>query len=43
VDYSDPGASYYEERHRERVLHNLSRRAKQFGYTLEPASMTGVS
>ena len=36
IDYSDPGASYYEERHRERVLHNLSRRAKQLGYILEP-------
>jgi transposase len=43
-DYSDPGASYYEERHRERVLHNLERRAKQLGYTLEPASAAeGVS
>lgn len=43
VDYSDPGASYYEERHRTRVLHNLSRRARQLGYTLEPASVEGVS
>ena len=43
VDYSDPGASYYEERHRERVLHNLQRRAKQFGYTLEPTPEAGVS
>jgi transposase len=43
VDYSDPGASYYEERHRERVLHTLERRAKQFGYVLEPATATGVS
>lgn len=43
VDYSDPGASYYEERHRERVLHNLSRRAKQLGYTLEPTPEPGVS
>ena len=41
VDYSDPGAAYYEERHRERVLHNLQRRAKQLGYTLEPASAAG--
>jgi transposase len=41
--YSDPGASYYEERHRERVLHNLARRAKQFGYTPEPAPVAGVS
>ena len=43
MDYSDPGASYYEERHRARVLHNLQRRAKQFGYTLEPTSEAGVS
>jgi transposase len=40
-DYSDPGASYYEERHRERVLHNLERRAKQLGYTLELAPTAG--
>lgn len=43
VDYSDPGASYYEERHRERVLRNLARRAKQFGYLLEPVPVQGVS
>ena len=43
MDYSDPGASYYEERHRSRVLHNLERRAKQLGYTLEPALEEGVS
>jgi transposase len=42
VDYSDPGASYYEERHRARVLHNLERRARQLGYILEPAP-EGVS
>jgi len=43
MDYSDPGASDYEARHRTRVLHHLSRRAKQLGYTLEPASVAGVS
>ena len=43
ADYSDPGASYYEEQHRARVVHNLSRRAKQLGYTLEPAAVEGVS
>ncbi len=43
MDYSDPGASYYEQRHRARVLHNLERRAKQLGYTLEPASEAEVS
>jgi transposase len=43
LDYSDPGASYYEERHRQRVVQNLERRAKQLGFTLEPAAATGVS
>ena len=32
--YEDPGASYYEERYRERVLKGLRRRAKEFGYAL---------
>jgi transposase len=43
MDYSDPGASYYEERHRTRVLHNLTRRARQLGYSLEPVPVEGVS
>jgi len=43
ADYSDPGASYYEEQHRARVLHNMQRRAKQLGYTLEPLPEAGVS
>jgi transposase len=43
IDYSDPGASYYEEQHRERVLHNLARRAKQLGYSLEPMPPERVS
>ena len=34
MDYSDPGASYYEERYRRRVLTNLQRRAKSLGYVL---------
>ena len=34
MDYVDPGASYYEERYRHRVLTNLQRRAKAFGYAL---------
>ncbi len=33
--YSDPGASYYEERYRVRVLTNLKRRAKSLGYVLQ--------
>ena len=43
MDYSDPGASYYEQRHRTRVIHHLARRARQLGYTLEPAAVEGVS
>ncbi|CRI66058.1 Transposase IS116/IS110/IS902 family protein [Thiocapsa roseopersicina] len=43
MDYSDPGASDYEERHRQRVVQNLERRAKQLGFTLKPAPPAGVS
>ena len=35
--YDDPGASYYEERYRQRVVHALQRRARQMGYALVPA------
>src|SRR5262245_51608333 len=40
MTYADPGASYYEERYRQRVLDNLRRRAHQLGFTLvaNPAS-----
>ena len=41
--YRDPGESQYEERYRERVLRNLTRRAKELGYHLEPAPDSGVS
>ena len=42
--YEDPGASYYEERYRERVLKGLRRRAKEFGYELSEIGATeGVS
>jgi transposase len=34
MDYV-PGASYYEIRYRERVICNLRRRAKAFGYVLQ--------
>ena len=37
MDYADPGASYYEERYRQRVLTNLRRRAKSLGYVLQVA------
>jgi transposase len=36
--YTDPGASYYEERYRVRVLSNLQRRAKSLGYVLQEAA-----
>jgi transposase len=39
MSYADPGATYYEERHRKRVLSNLQRRAKALGFVLEPAEM----
>lgn len=42
-DSRDPGASADENRHRERVLHHLERRARQLGYVLEPAPVAGVS
>ena len=37
MDYVDPGASYYEDRYRRRVLSNLRRRAKALGYVLHEA------
>lgn len=45
LTYEDPGASYYEERYRQRAVHNLERRAKQLGYALVTAEATsdGVS
>jgi len=44
--YADPGASYYEERYKCRVLSNLKRRAKSLGYVLQvadPSAAEGVS
>jgi transposase len=37
MSYDDPGASYYEDRYRERVLRNLQRRAKSMGFVLQKA------
>ena len=37
MDYVDPGASYYETRCRARVIENLQRRAKAFGFELQAA------
>jgi transposase len=38
MEYSDPGASHYEERYRRRVITNLERRAKSLGYVLQAAA-----
>ncbi len=38
MSYADPGASYYEERYKRRVLTNLERRAKSLGYVLQEVS-----
>jgi hypothetical protein len=37
MDYTDPGASYYEDRYWRRVLANLQRRAKSLGFVLQAA------
>jgi transposase len=41
--YVDPGASYYEERYRERTLNNLRRRADALGFTLVASAVEGAS
>ena len=45
MTYVDPGVSAYEERYRQRVIHNLQRRAKSLGFTLvaAPPTAEGVS
>ena len=35
IKYVDPGAEYYEERYRQRVLKNLTRRAESLGFVLQ--------
>ena len=43
MQYTDPGATYYEERYRQRVVANLRRRAKSVGFVLQEAQPEGVS
>ena len=43
MQYTDPGATYYEERYRQRVITNLRRRAKSMGFVLQEAAAEGVS
>jgi len=38
TEYVDVGQDYYERQHRERVVHSLTRRAKELGFVLSPAS-----
>jgi hypothetical protein len=40
--YLDPGADYYEQKYKERVIKNIKTKAKQLGYaiTLEPLAST---
>jgi transposase len=38
--YRDPGAGYYEEQHRARVIRNLQRKAAKLGMRLEPIAAT---
>jgi hypothetical protein len=40
MEYVDPGASFYETRYRARVVDNLHRRAKAFGFVLQPMEPT---
>ena len=37
MSYADPGATYYEDRYKQRVLTNLQRRAKSLGFVLREA------
>lgn len=41
--YVDPGASYYEDRYRQRVVSNLRRRAVALGMVLQEGSEPMVS
>jgi transposase len=46
MDYRDPGADYYEQQYRDRVIKQLHRRAAQFGVTRQhqdPIANAGVS
>ena len=41
--YVEQGQTYYEEKYKERLLHNLSKRAKEFGFQLTPFEPATVS
>ncbi len=37
--YVDMGQDYYEQRYKDRVIQNLTRRAKELGFELVPKSV----
>jgi transposase len=37
ISYVDPGAAFYKDRYKQRVLNNLQRRAKSLGFVLHHA------
>ena len=42
MEYVDPGASFYDTRYRQRVVENLHRRAKTFGFVLQPMELASA-
>jgi len=42
TEYVEVGQDYYERQHRERVVQNLTRRAKELGLVLVPEPAQGV-
>jgi transposase len=36
IPYQDPGAAYFEQKHRDRAIHALKRRATALGFSVEP-------
>ena len=42
MEYVDPGSSFYDTRYRQRVVENLHRRAKTFGFVLQPIEPASV-
>jgi hypothetical protein len=44
MKYADPGEDHYEQHYRQRVIHQLHRRARKMGFALVPeSSVAGVS
>ena len=41
--YVEQGQTYYEQKYKDRLLHNLSKRAKEFGFQLTPFEPATVS